>query len=112
MLPEHATSYLDLAAIAVIATLLASLVTNLSATLLLVPLLVPFGTTAILAALLGLNIGSGLTWTGSLANLLWRRGLVRLGSPPTTRDFHRVSLVVTPVSLAAGVAVLSWWPFT
>jgi len=38
--PEHATSYLDVAAIAVIATLLASLVTNLSATL----LLVPFGT--------------------------------------------------------------------
>jgi len=107
LLPQHATSYLDLAAIALVATLLASLVTNLSATLLLVPLLVPFGTTAILAALLGLNIGSGLTWTGSLSNLLWRRGLVRLGDPPTSRGFHRVSLVVTPLSLAAGVAVLA-----
>ena len=59
----------------------ASLLTNLSATILLVPLVAPLGTTAVLAALLGLNIGSGLTWTGSLANLLWRRTLVR-GRPP------------------------------
>ena len=47
--------------IAVIATVLANLLTNLSATLLIVPILAPLGTTAVLAALLGLNIGSGLT---------------------------------------------------
>jgi len=64
-------------AVALLATLLANLLTNLSATLLLVPMLAPLGTTAVLAALLGLNIGSGLTYTGSLANLLWRRTLVR-----------------------------------
>ena len=64
--------------------MLADLVTNLSATLLLVPLLVPLGGTAILAALIGLNVGSGLTWTGSLANLLWRRGLDRLELPPSS----------------------------
>ena len=58
-----------------LATLLAAVLTNLSATLLVVPVLAPLGTTAVLAALLGLNIGSGLTWTGSLANLLWRRTL-------------------------------------
>ncbi len=58
---------------------LAALLTNLSATILLVPMVAPLGTTAVLAALLGLNIGSGLTWTGSLANLLWRRTLVRSG---------------------------------
>ena len=66
-----------------LATLLANLLTNLSATLLLVPMLAPLGTTAVLAALLGLNIGSGLTYTGSLANLLWRRTLVRHGRRPT-----------------------------
>ena len=60
-----------------------------------------------LAALLGLNIGSGLTYTGSLANLLWRRTLVRHGRRPTFREFHRVSLVVTPVTLIAAVSVLS-----
>ena len=79
--PTTAPRFADLLTIAVVATLLAALVTNLSATLLLLPLLVPLGGTAILAALIGLNVGSGLTWTGSLANLLWRRGLDRLELP-------------------------------
>ena len=101
------TQYLDLLLITLIATVLANLLTNLSATLLLVPLLAPLGDTAVLAALLGLNIGSGLTYTGSLANLLWRRGLVRLGEPPSLRDFHRVSLVATPLTLVAAVTTLA-----
>ncbi len=101
------TSFTDLLVIAVLATVLANLLTNLSATLLVVPLVAPLGETAVLAALLGLNIGSGLTYTGSLANLLWRRGLVRLGERPSMRDFHRVSLVATPVSLVAAVAALA-----
>ncbi|GAA4712038.1 SLC13 family permease [Nocardioides conyzicola] len=101
------TDFASLLLIAVIATALANLLTNLSATLLLVPLLAPLGDTAILAALLGLNIGSGLSYTGSLANLLWRRGMVRLGHPPSMREFHRVSLLVTPISLIAAVAALS-----
>ena len=104
-LPEG-SGFLSLLAIALLATLLANVLTNLSATLLLVPLLAPLGDTAVLAALLGLNIGSGLSYTGSLANLLWRRGMVRLGHPPSLREFHRVSLVVTPVSLVAAVAAL------
>jgi arsenical pump membrane protein len=106
VLPDG-TDFASLLLIAVLATLLANLLTNLSATLLLVPLLAPLGDTAILAALLGLNIGSGLSYTGSLANLLWRRGMVRLGHPPSLREFHRISLLVTPVSLLAAVAVLS-----
>ena len=64
--------------------MLANLLTNLSATLLLLPLLAPLGGTAVLAALIGLNVGSGLTYTGSLANLLWRRSLDRLGLPPSS----------------------------
>ena len=104
-LPET-TSYAALLGIALLATLLANLLTNLSATLLLVPLLEPLGTTAILAALIGLNVGSGLTYTGSLANLLWRRALVRHGVRPSFRDFHRVSLVATPLSLVAAVTML------
>ena len=106
LLPSS-TSYAALLSIAVIATVLANLLTNLSATLLVVPLLAPLGTPAVLAALLGLNIGSGLTYTGSLANLLWRRGLVRQGVRPGMRDFHRVSLVATPLSLLAAVGVLA-----
>ena len=106
VLPEG-TGFASLLGIALLATLLANLLTNLSATLLVVPLLAPLGDTAILAALLGLNIGSGLSYTGSLANLLWRRGMVRLGHPPSMRDFHRVSLIATPLSLLSAVAVLS-----
>ncbi len=101
------TSFPAMLGIAVLATVLANLLTNLSATLLLVPLLAPLGTPAVLAALLGLNIGSGLTYTGSLANLLWRRTLVRLGDPPGFAGFHRVSLVATPLSLLAAVGMLA-----
>src|SRR3954469_4675041 len=96
--------------IALLATALAGVLTNLSATLLLVPVVAPLGATVVLAALLGLNIGSGLTWTGSLANLLWRRTLGRHGVHPDNATFHRVSLTLTPVSLLAGVIVL--WALT
>jgi arsenical pump membrane protein len=101
------TSYGALLVVAAVATVLANLLTNLSATLLVVPLLAPLGTPAVLAALLGLNIGSGLTYTGSLANLLWRRGLARQGEKPSLREFHRVSLVATPITLFAAVTTLA-----
>jgi arsenical pump membrane protein len=104
------TSLGALMAIAVLATVLANLLSNLSATLLLVPVIAPLGSTAVLAALLGLNIGSGLTWTGSLANLLWRRTLSRHDVQPGNAAFHRVSLTLTPVSLLAAVVVL--WAVT
>ena len=100
------TSLGALVVIAVLATLLANVLTNLSATLLLVPIIAPLGTTALLAALVGLNIGAGLTWTGSLANLLWRRTLRRHGRTPSNAAFHRVSLTITPVSLLAAVVTL------
>ena len=93
-------------AIALIATVLANLLTNLSATLLLVPILAPLGTTAVLAALLGLNIGSGLTWTGSLANLLWRRTLTAHDAAPGSAAYHRVSLTLTPPALLAAAIAL------
>lgn len=106
LVPTH-TSFAALLAIAALATVLANLLTNLSATLLVVPLVAGLGPEAVLAALLGLNIGSGLTYSGSLANLLWRRTLARAGADPGLRDLHRVSLLLTPVSLLTAVAVLS-----
>jgi arsenical pump membrane protein len=99
----------ELLAIALVATVLANLVNNLPATLLLVPLVAPMGGVAVLAALVGLNVGSGLTWTGSLANLLWRRIQVRAGQPPSSRAFHRYSLLVTPPAVAVAVVVLWAW---
>jgi arsenical pump membrane protein len=105
-LVPHGTGLAALLGIAALATGLAVVLTNLSATLLLVPLLAPLGSTAVLAALLGLNVGSGITWTGSLANLLWRRTLNRHDVRPGNAAFHRVSLTLTPVSLVAAVVVL------
>ena len=106
VLPDG-TGFGALLLIAVIATLAAALLANLSATLVIVPALVPLGDTAILAALMGLTIGAGLTWTGSLANLLWRRTLARAGTTPSTARFHLVSLTLTPVALVAAIAALA-----
>ena len=92
--------------LALVATVLANLVNNLPATLLLVPLVAPIGTTAVLATLVGLNVGSGLAWPGSLANLLWRRALVRRGVPVSSRTFHIHAALVTPAALVAGVITL------
>jgi arsenical pump membrane protein len=103
------TGLLGLAGVTLLATVLANLVNNLPATLLLLPLVAPLGQTALLAALLGLNIGSGLAYPGSLANLLWRRTLTRFGERPSGRDFHTLSALVTPPALAVAVVVLWAW---
>ena len=92
--------------LALLATVLANLVNNLPATLLLVPLVAPLGTEAVLATVIGLNVGSGLTYPGSLANLLWRRTLVRRGLPASGRTFHLHAALVTPVALVAAVVTL------
>lgn len=105
--PTAAGTLAGLLAVAALATVMANLMTNLSATLLVVPLVAPLGDTAVLAALLGLNIGSGLTYSGSLANLLWRRGLAQAGENVSLGDFHRFSLLVTPVVLVASVLTLA-----
>ncbi len=103
------TGLVPLLTIAVVATVLANVVNNLPATLLLVPLVAPLGVTAVMAALIGLGVGSGLTYTGSLANLLWRRTLRRRGGHPSARDFHVLSVLVTPPALLLAVVVLWAW---
>jgi arsenical pump membrane protein len=99
----------DLLVLALLATVLANLLNNLPATLLLVPLVAPLGTVAVLATLIGLNVGSSLTWTGSLANLLWRRTLARAGVPPSGRDFHGIALLTVPVGVFVGVVAVWAW---
>ncbi|WP_344732810.1 SLC13 family permease [Nocardioides fonticola] len=101
-----APGLLTLLGVAAVATLVANLVTNLSATLLVVPLVAPLGDTAILAALIGLDAGAGLTYSGSLANLLWRRTLDGTAAATGLAAFHRRSLVATPIVVALAVATL------
>jgi arsenical pump membrane protein len=100
-----------LVAIALLATVLANVVNNLPATLLLVPLVAPLGVTAVMAALIGLGVGSGLTYTGSLANLLWRRTVLRHGGDASARTFHLLSgLITLPAVLLAVVVLWAWAP--
>src|SRR5208283_1156317 len=69
------TSLPALLATAALAAALANVCNNLPAVLVLLPLAAPSGAGAVLAVLLGVNIGPNLTYTGSLATLLWRRVL-------------------------------------
>ena len=68
---------------------LANLVNNLPATLILLAA-IPTGATApLLALLVGVNIGPNVTYTGSLATLLWRREVRESGVEPPRRAFYR-----------------------
>jgi arsenical pump membrane protein len=92
---------------ALIAAVLANLVNNLPATLLLLSVLGPHPPTGILlAVLLGVNLGPNATYLGSLATLLWRRVLAGAGRPPSWRDFHRLGAFTVPACLAASVLTL------
>jgi arsenical pump membrane protein len=103
------TGLAALLAVATLGLLAANLLNNLPATLLLLPLVTPLGTVAVLALLVGVNVGSNLTYVGSLANLLWRRALARDGVRPTVLDFHTPGLAVVVPSIATGVVVLWAW---
>jgi arsenical pump membrane protein len=96
-----------LLAVAALSAVLANLINNLPAVLVLLPLAAPSGAGAILAVLLGVNIGPNLTYTGSLATLLWRRVLRQHGSAPSLREFTTLGLLTVPAGLA--LAVLALW---
>jgi arsenical pump membrane protein len=70
-------------------------------------LVIATGAIPVLAVLLGVNIGPNLTYTGSLATLLWRRILHRHGSAPSLREFTVLGLLTVPAGLA--LAVLALW---
>jgi len=101
VLPDG-TTLLALLGIAVVAAALSNVVNNLPAVLVLLPLLTTSGPPAVLAMLIGVNIGPNLTYVGSLANLLWR-SVVRQDIAAGFREFSRVGLVTTPLTLLAGV---------
>jgi len=101
------TSLLALLGVTALAAALANVINNLPAVLILLPLAAPAGPAAILAVLLGVNIGPNLTYTGSLATLLWRRVLRQHGSGPSLWEFTRLGLLTVPAGLA--IAVLALW---
>ena len=59
-----------------------------------------------LAVLIGVNVGPNLTYTGSLATLLWRRVLRERDAEPSHREFHVLgALSVPPILIGATVAL-------
>ncbi len=95
-------------AAASLAALLANVVNNLPATLVILGALGPTPHPGVvLAVLLGVNIGPNLTYVGSLATLLWRRVLAGHDAAPTLSEFLRLGALTVPACLAA--ATLTLW---
>jgi arsenical pump membrane protein len=101
------TSLTALLATAALGAVLANLINNPPAVLVLLPLAAPAGPGAVLAVLAGVNIGPNLTYTGSLATLLWRRVLHERGSGPSLGEFTRLGLLTVPAAIV--LAMLALW---
>jgi arsenical pump membrane protein len=100
------TGLAALLAIAAVAAVLSNVVNNLPAVLVLLPLAAGTGPGAVLAVLIGVNIGPNLTYIGSLSNLLWRNLLHKQGEPTSARQFSALGLLTVPVGLVAAVVAL------
>ncbi|MFJ5550322.1 SLC13 family permease [Streptomyces sp. NPDC093225] len=100
------TSLPALLGTAALAALLANLINNLPAVLALVPLAAPAGPGAVLAVLLGVNIGPNLTYAGSLATLLWRRIAHQHDHGVELREFTVLGLLTVPAALLASTLAL------
>ena len=88
------------------AAVLANLINRLPAVLVLLPLVASGGPALVLAVLLGVNLGPNLTYTGSLATLLWRRVVRAHDTDVDLGEFTRLGLRTVPASLVLAVVAL------
>jgi arsenical pump membrane protein len=96
----------DLLGIAALSAVLANLLNNLPAILILAPALAPAGHAPVLAALVGVNIGPNLTYVGSLATLLWRRILRAEDTEVELGEFLRLGVATVPAALVVSTVLL------
>jgi arsenical pump membrane protein len=89
-----------------LAALLANVVNNLPAVLVLLPFAATSGVSAVLAVLIGVNVGPNLTYVGSLATLLWRRIAQAHDHETPIQEFTLLGLLSTPVAIVVGVLAL------
>ncbi len=102
----HGTGLLALLGATFLAAALANLLNNVPALLVLLPAAAAAGPHIVLAVLIGVNAGPNLTYTGSLATLLWRRVLRDRGEEVSHREFHLLgALSVPPILIGATVAL-------
>lgn len=100
------TTLAGLLAFAAIAALLANVVNNLPALLILLAPAAAVGPVAVLAVLIGVNVGPNLTYTGSLATLLWRRVLHERDLVPNIRRFTVLGLLTVPAGILLATTAL------
>ncbi|WP_078651421.1 arsenic transporter [Streptomyces xylophagus] len=100
------TGIAALLGIAALAAVLANLINNLPAVLVLLPLTAQAGPGAVLAVLLGVNIGPNLTYAGSLATLLWRRIVHQHEHDVDIKEFTKLGLLAVPSALVPAVVAL------
>jgi arsenical pump membrane protein len=91
---------------AAVAAVLANVLNNLPALLVLLPAAAASGPAVVLAVLIGVNAGPNLTYTGSLATLLWRRVLHERDAAPDLGSFTRLGLLTVPPILASATVAL------
>ena len=100
------TSLWSLLAVAGLAAVLANILNNLPAILILLPAASAARVPAILAALIGVNVGANLTYVGSLATLLWRRLLRERRVELSLGEFLRLGTLTVPATLLASCVAL------
>ena len=91
---------------AAVAALMANLLNNLPATLVVLPVAAAGGTGPVLAMLIGVNVGPNLTYAGSLATLLWRRVLHAHDYETGIGEFLRLGALTVPPILVASTLAL------
>lgn len=105
-LVPHTQQLPALLSLAAVAAVLANVVNNLPALLVLLAPAAALGPMAVLAVLVGVNVGPNLTYTGSLATLLWRRVLRAHRLPPSLTRFTYLGLLTVPAGVTLGVLAL------
>jgi arsenical pump membrane protein len=84
----------------------ANLVNNLPATLIILSAVAASAPGAVLAMLVGVNVGPNLTYVGSLATLLWRRVVHAHDEEVDVGEFVRLGALTVPAILVASTAAL------
>ena len=105
-LPPHGSSLPALLAVAAVSAVLANLVNNLPATLIIVAVVSASAPGGVLAMLIGVNVGPNLTYVGSLATLLWRRIVHAHDEDIDIREFLKLGALTVPATLVASTAAL------
>jgi arsenical pump membrane protein len=102
----HGSSLPALLGIAAVSAVVANLVNNLPATLIIVAVVSASAPGGVLAMLIGVNVGPNLTYVGSLATLLWRRIVHAHDEEVDVTQFIRLGLLTVPATLVASTVAL------